>query len=249
MKKYLTLLLTLLLLLNTSLALAEQADAVAMQRARETLEKLGFPVSDESFDMALEQHRMMQEWYAQAGYIPAEPNDQSELAYQLLLCEGIGVYDYDTLTWTATSDRIYVFDAEFFNIEGMYTEFLQGVQSIMPDAQITAVREDLSGLDEYLEGKRKVFFEFDGHSYVVTLNSDGDWLNAEIIDFLNQVLKTEGYTKQLHCVSDAWDQMVFLIYGAREDAAALRTLLGVEAQEEADADGGLLDWLAALLGR
>lgn len=245
MKKYLTLLLAILLLLNITPALAEQADAAAMQRARETLEKLGYPVSDESFDMALEQHRMMQEWYAQAGYIPAELNDQSELAYQLLLCEGIGVYDYDALTWTPTSDKIYVFDAEFFNIEGMYTEFLQGVQAIMPDAQISAVREDLSGLDEHLEGKRKVSFEFNRHSYVTTLKSDGDWLNGEIIDFLNQVLKTEGLSNRLHIVSDGWDQMVFLIYGAHEDAAALRTLLGVEETETA-AGFDLLDWLGSV---
>ena len=245
MKKLLTLLLAVMLLLNAGLALAEQPYEAALRNARQALEKLGYPVSDKSFTLALEQITMMQAWYAQSGYA-AELLQQSELAYQLLLCQGVGEYDYDTLTWTPTSDKIYVFDAEFFNIVGMYTEFLQGVQAILPEAQITNVREDLSGMDEYLEGTRKVFFDFNGHSYVVTLKSDGDWFNGEMIDFLNQVLKTEGFDKQLRIVSDSWDQMVFLICGGQEDAAALRRLMGVEAPQEES--NPLLEWLSDLLG-
>ena len=244
MKKLLTLLLAAMLLLNAGLALAEQPDEAAMRRARQTVEKLGYPISDEAFAMALEQHRMMQAWYAQSGITAA--SDQGDLVYQLLLCQGIGEYDYDALTWTPTSDRIYVFDAEFFNIVGMYTEFLQGVQAILPEAQITNVREDLSGMDEYLEGKRKVYFAFNGHAYVTPLKSEGAWLNGEIIDFLNQVLKTEGFDKQLHIVSDGWDQMVFLICGTQADAAALRRLMGVEAPQEES--NPLLEWLGNLLG-
>ena len=200
MKMLATLLLAVMLLLSISPALAETADAAAMQQAREALEKLGYPVSGEAVAMALEQHRMMQEMYARSG-LTTEAPEQSELIYGLVLYEGIGAYDYDTLTWTPTSDWVYAFDAEFFNIEGMYTEFLQGVQSILPEAQFANVREDLSGMDEQLEGTRKVFFEFNGHSYVVTLKSEGDWLNGDIIDFVNQVLKTEGFDKRLHIVS------------------------------------------------
>lgn len=245
MKKLLTMLLTVVLLLNIAPVLAEPADAAAMEKARQALEKLGYPVSDEAVAMAQEQHRMMQEWYAQTDMLPSDTfGSESDWAYQLLLCQGVGKYDYDALTWTPASDKIYVFDAEFFNIEGMYTEFLQGVQSIMPDAQITAVREDLSGMNEYFDGSRKVYFDFNGHSYVVTLKSDGDWLNGEIIDFLNQMLKTEGMSNRLHIVSDGWDQMVFLIYGTAEDADALRSLLGTEAASGEKFD--LLEWLGSL---
>ena len=245
MKQILTVLLALLL--SVSCALAAQPDEAAMQNARQALEKLGYPVSDRAADMALEQHRMMLEWYVQSELLPSDSfGSQGDWAYQLLLCEGIGEYDYDAMIFTPTSDKIYVFDAEFFNIEGMYTEFLQGVQAIMPDAQITAVREDLTGMNEYLDGSRKVYFDFNGHSYVVTLKSEGDWLNAEIIDFLNRVLKTEGMPKRLHIVSDGWDQMVFLIYGSQEDADTLRSLLGTEAPQESG--NPLLEWLGNLLG-
>lgn len=235
--------LILLLLLLTLPALA-QAEYPAMESARQALEALGYPISEEAAAMAQEQHRMMQEWYAQVDMLPSDSyGSQSDWAYQLLLCQGIGAYDYDAMVFTPTSDRIYVFDAEFFNIEGMYTEFLQGVQAILPQAQITAVREDLSGMNEFLEGSRKVYFDFNDHSYVVTLKSDGDWFNVEMIDFLNRVLKTEGMPDRLHIVSDGWDQMVFLICGTEADAAALRSLLGVEA---ADAEFSLLEWLGSL---
>ena len=81
---------------------------------------------------------------------------------------------------------------------------------------------------------------------MTTLKSEGDWLNGEIVDFLNRVLKTEGFDKQLHIVSDGWDQMVFLICGTQADAAALRRLMGVEAPQEES--NPLLEWLGNLLG-
>lgn len=240
MKRYLILLILLL-----TLPVLAKAENPAMQSARQALEELGYPISEEAVAMAQEQHRMMQEWYVQTAMLPSDAfGSQSDWAYQLLLCQGVGEYDYDALTWTPASDKIYVFDAEFFNIEGMYTEFLQGAQSIMPDAHITAVREDLSGMNDNLDGSRKVYFDFNDHSYVVTLKSEGDWFNGEMIDFLNQVLKTEGMPKRLHVVSDGWDQMVFLIYGSQKDADTLRSLLGTEAAAGGEFD--LLDWLGGL---
>jgi len=242
MKRLLGLLLAMLLSVP---ALAETGDVSAMQRARDALARQGYSISDESFARALEYRRQVQELYARSGIAMGSP-EQSEMICDLLLCEGIGMYDYDTLTWTPSSNQIYVFDAEFFNIEGMYTEFLQGVQAIMPDVQITSVREDLSGMDEYLEGTRRVMFEFNGHSHVVTLDSYGDWLNTEIIRFFNQVLKTEGDARRLHVVSEDWDQMVFLICGTKEDAAALRRAMGVESSTDFAEEAGWLDWFAGL---
>lgn len=243
MKRYLI----LLILLLTLPALAK-AENPTMESARQALEELGYPISEEAVAMAQEQHRMMQEMYAQWDMLPSDSfGSRSDWAYQLLLCQGIGAYDYDAMVFTPSSDRIYVFDAEFFNIEGMYTEFLQGVQAIMPEVRITAVREDLAGMDEYLDGSRKVYFEFNNHSYVVTLRSDGDWFNMEMIDFLNRVLKTEGLPGRLHIVSDDWDQIVFLIYGTAEEAGALRSLIGTEAAPEKEFN--LLEWLGSLFDR
>lgn len=245
MKRCLMMLLALLL---TVPALAEQAEMPVLQSAREALETLGYPISDEAVAQTLAYHRRLQEWSERTGVQFSDRwENREEVAYQLLQCQGLGVYDYDALTWLPTSERVYAFDAEFFHVAGMYTEFLQGVQAIMPEAKITAVREDLSGMDDDLGGSRKVYFDFNEHSYVVTLRSDGDWFNGEMIEFINQVLETEGLPNRLHMVSDPFDQVVMLICGTEQEAAALRTLLGVEAPE-ADAGFDLMDWLGSMFG-
>ena len=97
MRRLLALLLCAMLL-SMSLVLADQPYESAMRSARQTLEHQGYPVSDEACAMALEQINMMQEWYAQTGIMAAV--DQHDMVYQLLLCEGIGGYDYDTVTVT-----------------------------------------------------------------------------------------------------------------------------------------------------
>ena len=64
----------------------------------------------------------------------------------MLMYLGMGEYDWETFERTPVSDKIYAQDAEVFNIEEMYTEFLEGVDYIIPDAEFTDIREDLSGL-------------------------------------------------------------------------------------------------------
>jgi len=165
----------------------------------------------------------------------------------------MGKFDPETFAWSPSSDKIYVFDAEFFNIEGMYTEFLTGVQAIVVDGEFTDVTEDLSGMtvewDEatWSDGHRTVAFRLNGQPYDIRLTSYGDWLNMDILPFLNAALKKEGCAAQLHCVSDEFDQIVFLIYGDAKTASVLRQILGVP-QPEPEGGGSLLDWLGGLFG-
>ena len=148
------------------------------------------------------------------------------------MTEGMGQYDEETWEWTPSSGYIYVFDAEFMNIDTMYTEFLLGVQAIVPDAQFENVQEDLSGMslewdpETYSDGTRSVSFTCNGHPYAITLDSYGDWLNDEIIDFVNDVLEAEGCAGRLHAINDY--QTVFLIYGTASQAAELRQIMGFE---------------------
>ena len=61
---------------------------------------------------------------------------------------GAGTYDFDTGDWTSTSTDVYSFDAEVFDIDHMYTLFLQGVSSIVPAFICTDVTEVIDGWDE-----------------------------------------------------------------------------------------------------
>ena len=158
----------------------------------------------------------LRDYYASEGGLTSE----------LLFFLGGGEYDYDTGAWTATSADVYAFDAEVYDIEHMYTLFLQGVQAIVPGIQISDIQEDFDW--ERLDyGTRGVSFTCNGTPYSVELVSQGDWLNSEIIDFMNDVLRQENCSGRLYSVTDDADQMVILLYGSYGRAVAVSELLGV----------------------
>lgn len=153
----------------------------------------------------------------------------------LLLGLGLGNYDYDTGEWTPRSSRVYAFDAEIFDVEHMYTLFLQGVNTIVPDIEISDIREDLSGMTEELvesdnpgllpaDGKRSVSFTCNGHEYSIELDSYGDWFNEEIFSFMNTVLEKENCPMKLYEIP-AQMQFIIVVYGSEELAAELRSLV------------------------
>ena len=140
----------------------------------------------------------------------------------LLLGLGLGDYDYDTDQWSPRSSQVYAFDAEIFNVEKMYTLFLQGVQTIVPDIKITDICEDLSGMTDEMtfaqdpatppcDGKRSVSFVCNGHAYNIELNSYGDWFNADMFDFMDHVLEKENCPFKLY-EFPAQMQFVIMIY-------------------------------------
>lgn len=231
-------------------AAAESAGDAGLQRAREKLAAAGFVMADDAYEKACANYREQLQMMAEYGFDVSYYQTEEQAAYMLLLNLGVGEYDYDALVFTPTSDQIYVLDAEVFNVGAMYTEFLQGVQAIVDDAEFANVKEDLSGIDwawdgsSMTDGYRDVAFTCNGSPYAIRLDSYGDWLNAEIIDFVNEALAKEGCRGQLHVISDGYDQMVFLIYGSAEEAAQLRAIIGTEPWDEPESEGfSLLDWL------
>ena len=140
----------------------------------------------------------------------------------LLLGLGLGDYDYSTDQWSPRSSQVYAFDAEIYNIEKMYTLFLQGVQTIVPDIVITDVHEDLSAMTDEMtfeqdsttppnNGKRSVSFVCNGHAYSVELDSYGDWFNNAMFDFMDHVLEKEHCRFKLY-EFPAQMQFVIMIY-------------------------------------
>ena len=187
----------------------------SMETAIDKLHELGFDVKgDPSLKEAL------------------EGSDGTEV-YMRLAELGLGDYDFESGEWTPTSNQVYAFDAEFFDIEHMYTLFLKGILSIVPDIEITDVKEDLSGMTwemttteetgEMTNGTRGISFLCNGHSYAIELTSYGDWINPEIIDFMNDVLEKENCPKRLHLLP-AMDQIAVAVYCTEEQSAAFDAL-------------------------
>lgn len=214
------------------------------------LQELGYLVDEAMAEKIQNTKNELMERLQEADQLPPEmmqayqvrQDSEEQFITDLLIDWGTGDYNFDTGEWTPTSRQVYAFDAEIFDIERMYTLFLLGVQSIVPDVQITDVKEDLTGLMEEMEeadnpyeppsdGVRSVSFLCNGHPYDAELKSYGDWFNMGMLEFMNQVLEKEGCEKQLHMVAGMMDQMVVLIYDMEEKAARLRELMGNEFPE------------------
>ncbi len=150
----------------------------------------------------------------------------SSIMFDTLMVKGWGVFDYETDAWTPTSDQVYAFDAEVYDIENMYTLFLQGVQAIVPEVSITDVKEDLSKMTDELEGKRGVSFLCNGRPYSVELESMGDWIDLyTMLDFVNGVLKAEGCKEQLHNISNEYFQIIILVCSDEQRANRLKSMI------------------------
>lgn len=209
------------------------------------LQELGFDVNEQAVEKIQNTKNILLDKLQETNQLPPEmlqlyqtqQDSEERFITDLLIDWGSGDYNFDTGEWTATSNQVYAFDAEIFDIERMYTLFLQGVQAIVPDVRITEVKEDLSGVTDDMEeadnpyeppsdGVRCVSFLCNGHPYDAELKSYGDWFNMGMLEFMNQVLEKEGCEKQLHLVAGMMDQMVVLIYDTEEKAARLRELMG-----------------------
>ena len=189
----------------------------------EKLRQLGFDVNDSIVSEAIGDAWLMSE---------------NRKMFSILYLLGMGDYNFDTGVWTPTSHQVYSFDAEVFDIAHMYTLFLEGVQAIVPDVEISDVQEDLSGITEELvphpdhpglwtDGKRGLSFRCNGHLYAVEMTSWGDWWDDDILVFMNGVLEKEGCPNRLYMVSDRLDQLVILLYGTQERAREVEALIRI----------------------
>ena len=112
----------------------------------EALRALGIRVPDETVQEAETDLEEMLTIMAQHGFSRGEqPWDFPLLLLDIL---GWGDYDYDTGEWTPTSNDVYAFDAEIFDIGWMYTLFLQGIAAIVPGFDCTEVTEEIDEWDE-----------------------------------------------------------------------------------------------------
>lgn len=259
MKKRLVTMLLLLLVAVMPMARAEERTEEELlelyEQARTRLEEAGITVTEQVIQEAVKTNQAYEkaiqeflagldeedrELYAGMNGTTSKPE---ELAYTLLINIGVGIYLPETWAWTPTSSQVYAFDAEVFNVSGMYTEFFQGVNAIVPGAPFTDITEDLSGMTEEMDwsagpfwygtdGTRSVSFRCNGQAYTVTLDSYGDWFNERMIAETNRILAKEGFPKRLQVVIDGADQIVALIYGTEEEAERVCRAIGMEEVPE-----------------
>lgn len=170
-------------------------------------------------------------------YIDSQPYPL-ETAADYLLFLALGRYDEED-QWQPLSDKVYAFDAEIDDVEHMYTDFLQRIQTIIPGFVAADISEDLSGMtgevddsaEPWTDGKRSFSFRCNGHAYTCELDSQCDWFNPEAFTFLKNVLKKEGFSGNLGIINMMEIQGALVTYGSKEQLMAISALLGIHEDE------------------
>lgn len=193
-------------------------------KARQALEEIGIKISDKVFETVADMNDLGSRLTPDGA------------AYDLVVFEGAGEFDEETGVWSANSSVIYAFEIEIADVDRMYTQYFQGLNTIIPGAPFTAIEEDLSEMTDEMSyvndpallptnGKRSVAFLCNGTAYRITLDSLGDWFNVEMLGFTNEVLKKEGFPGKLHILCKGYDLMVILLYNAKEKVSALQDMI------------------------
>ena len=194
---------------------SREAAGIPHEETVAALRGLGIDVPEETVQEVEQSIADMTEMFS----LREQPGD---FPLMLLSCLGQGTYDFDTGVWTPTSSDVYSFDAEIFDIDHMYTLFLQGVSSIVPGFICTDVTEVIeesydaeADPEDFLtgpEGTTTVRFTLNRHTYERQLSFYGDWFNTDAIDWVNEMLTAEGFDGQLCAFSDG-GQGLILFYG------------------------------------
>lgn len=126
-----------------------------------------------------------------------------------LLLDNIGAF-YSIDEFQFSSNQVYSFDLEVFDMSMMYTHFLMGVISITNgDLDIKDIIEDTSKIDfENGRGIHTICFQCNGKTYQYDAISHYDWFDTKVLSFLGQVVKEQNTGKYLFAASDGWQNCI-----------------------------------------
>lgn len=178
------------------------------------------------------EEQMLQELQSKWEQVPEELKASMNKTTWLLDAAGMGNYDYETWTYTPSSEDVYAFDVEVFNEGAMYTDFLKGISAIgRGDLDFTEVEEDLENVDwEAGTGRRSITFLWKGERYSLEAEVMGDWFDLGVANQLNQIIMERQEGKRLYFGSDGY-QNVYVFYRDADWADAFARAVGMELVE------------------
>lgn len=126
-------------------------------------------------------------------------------------------------------NKLYSFDLEVFDIERMYTNFLNEVMGLSQGELVfSVVSEDFSSADmDSGTGTVMVRFDYNGKNYEYPAKFYYDWFDPEIVRFINQVLAEHHSEKYLYGMSDGYQGLI-LFYATEEWTAEFNREFGPE---------------------
>lgn len=129
----------------------------------------------------------------------------------VLLSLGWGKFDYDQNLWTPTSHQVFAFDAEVYDIDHMYLNYMKGIQAISQgELTITDVKQDNSGVNwDEPSGTVVVTFRLNDTECRYDADFQGDWLDVRIRQALNGYLDQMGIEKRFYATDGPQGEIVF----------------------------------------
>lgn len=129
----------------------------------------------------------------------------------VLLSLGWGKFDFDQHLWTPTSRQVFAFDAEVYDIEHMYLNYMKGIQAISQgELTITDVNQDNSNVNwEEPSGTVMVTFCLNGIACRYNADFQGDWLDVQIRQALNGYLEQLGIEKRFYATDGSQGEIIF----------------------------------------
>lgn len=145
-----------------------------------------------------------------------------------ILCwAGAGDYDYDTWKWIPGSNGVYWFDAEYLNVDSMYTEFLSGVSALDPEElAFTHIQEDYSQVDwERGTGQVNISFDWNGNTYGTNASMMNDWFDVSVLETVSDIIGANSDRKLYYAYDGGQGYLVF--YSDAQWAKEFTQLTGI----------------------
>lgn len=212
-----------------TVATAGEMQSIVRSRT-EKMRELGITEADKELEEVI-----LAEWtdyLTESVDLTEEMNQIDSIIYY---CIGSGEYDDETWEWTPSSEQVYMFDMEVFNVGSMYTDFLHGIMPLMgEEVRITDIEEDLSGVDEESGmGTQILRFRCNGNPYEFRAEAYYDWMDMNVMDFMNGVLRQENAGKQLWAAFDG-GQGIIVFYNTEDWAKQYKKKMGYKLMSSAE---------------
>lgn len=224
-----------IMLLGTLLALMQLSDHFLLEKSTGSLHN-GMSYQEiaaelEALDIFISPQSMEELEDLEIDYAPGAASTmmgyQASKVQDLLFWEGHGKYDPETWEWTPSTSGIYWFDAEVWNVESIYSDFLRGVSAMDETLTFNNVQEDYSRANLEM-GTGMVSFSFDwmGTSYQLEADYDYDWFDTSILEQICSIVNGSGNDEKLYYAYDG-GQGYYLYYGIPEQASRFEQLTGL----------------------
>jgi hypothetical protein len=193
------------------------SDSASYTEIAAELEELGITGIDDDLIETLEQYD--NGYYFNAAYYKT---------LNLLSWVGVGEYDEEGRNWSPSRNGVYWFDAEVFDIEYMYTNFLEGVSSLDRELNFENIKEYTQHKDHMNNARiRTITFDWKDKNYILQGNVYSDWFDFQVAEDLNDIIKNSNTGRQLYFTPDG-GQGVLIFYRDAQWAMEFQRKTGIE---------------------